>query len=81
MSTGGENRSVRIGAVAYDPKVVTIWEGFKAYFDKRGFETDFILYSNYDAQVDANLKGEIDIGPEFFEPLPEEELKAWEGKD
>jgi phosphonate transport system substrate-binding protein len=61
MSAGGENRSVRIGAVAYDPKVVTIWEGFKAYFDKRGFETDFVLYSNYDAQVDANLKGEIDI--------------------
>jgi antitoxin (DNA-binding transcriptional repressor) of toxin-antitoxin stability system len=24
------------------------------------------------------LKGQIDIGPEFFEPLPEEELKAWE---
>ncbi|HEY0838006.1 MAG TPA: type II toxin-antitoxin system Phd/YefM family antitoxin [Azospirillum sp.] len=24
------------------------------------------------------LKGKIDIGPEFFEPLPEDELKAWE---
>ena len=60
MSTS-ENRAVRIGAVAYDPKVVTIWEGFKAYFDRRGFATDFILYSNYDAQVDANLNGEIDI--------------------
>lgn len=24
------------------------------------------------------LKGLIKIGPEFFEPLPEEELKAWE---
>ena len=24
------------------------------------------------------LKGKIAIGPEFFEPLPEEELKAWE---
>jgi len=23
-------------------------------------------------------KGQIDIGPEFFEPLPEEELQAWE---
>lgn len=61
MSKGSENREVRIGAVAYDPKVVTIWEGFKAYFEKHGFETDFILYSNYDAQVDANLKGEIDV--------------------
>ena len=24
-------------------------------------------------------KGQIDIGPEFFEPLPEEELAHWEG--
>ena len=24
------------------------------------------------------LKGRIDMGPEFFDPLPEEELKAWE---
>ena len=24
------------------------------------------------------LKGKIRIGPEFFEPLPEEELKLWE---
>ena len=23
-------------------------------------------------------KGQIDIGPEFFEPLPEEELALWE---
>lgn len=26
----------------------------------------------------GSMKGLIDIGPEFFEPLPEEELKAWE---
>jgi antitoxin (DNA-binding transcriptional repressor) of toxin-antitoxin stability system len=24
-------------------------------------------------------KGQIDIGPEFFEPLPEDELRHWEG--
>jgi prevent-host-death family protein len=24
------------------------------------------------------LKGKIKIGPEFFEPLPEDELKRWE---
>ena len=23
-------------------------------------------------------KGQIDIGPEFFDPLPEEELELWE---
>ncbi len=54
-------RSLRVGAVAYDPKVVTIWEGFKSYFAKRGVEIDYVLYSNYDAQVEANLDGEIDV--------------------
>jgi len=24
------------------------------------------------------LKGKLTVGPEFFEPLPEEELKHWE---
>ncbi len=61
MSKETGARPTRIGAVAYDPKVVTIWEGFKAYFDKHGLDTDFVLYSNYDAQVQANLNGEIDI--------------------
>lgn len=26
----------------------------------------------------GSLKGKIKIGPEFFDPLPEEELKLWE---
>src|SRR5260370_12107248 len=61
MSNGSEMRAIRIGAVAYDPKVVTIWEGFKTHFAKHGLQTDFVLYSNYDAQVEANLRGAIDI--------------------
>lgn len=55
------SRPLRIGAVAYDPKVVTIWEGFKPYFASRGVEIDYVLYSTYDAQVDANLSGEVDV--------------------
>lgn len=54
-------RPLRVGAVAYDPKVVTIWEGFKSYFEKRKFPIDYVLYSNYDAQVEANLAGAIDL--------------------
>lgn len=54
-------RPLRVGAVAYDPNVVTIWEGFKAYFEKRGTPIDYVLYSTYDAQVEANLGGEIDV--------------------
>jgi antitoxin (DNA-binding transcriptional repressor) of toxin-antitoxin stability system len=27
------------------------------------------------------LKGKLVVGPEFFEPLPEDELRLWEGRD
>jgi phosphonate transport system substrate-binding protein len=61
MPPKSHTRALRIGAVAYDPKVVTIWEGFKPYFVSRGVEIDYVLYSTYDAQVDANLSGEVDV--------------------
>jgi ABC-type phosphate/phosphonate transport system substrate-binding protein len=52
---------IKVGAVAYDPKVVTIWEGIKDYFTANNVATDYVLFSNYDAQVDALLNGWIDI--------------------
>ena len=48
-----------MGAVAYAPKVVTIWEGFKAWFRDNGVEFDYILYSNYETQVEAQFDGTI----------------------
>lgn len=50
-----------LGAVAYDAKVVPIWEGFKLYFEAAGLPFDFVLYSNYERQVEAHLRGEIDV--------------------
>jgi len=61
MPATSRSKALRIGAVAYDPKVVTIWEGFKDYFAACGVEIDFILYSTYDAQVEANLCDAIDV--------------------
>ena len=29
----------------------------------------------------GSMKGKVWVGPEFFEPLPEEELRLWEGED
>lgn len=55
------NTPLLMGAVAYAPKVVTIWEGFKAYFRRHDFEFDFILYSNYETQVQAQFNGSIEI--------------------
>ena len=53
---------VMVGAVVYDSKVVPIWEGIRAYFDGAPVGMDFVLFSNYEAQVEALLAGRIDIG-------------------
>jgi ABC-type phosphate/phosphonate transport system substrate-binding protein len=50
-----------LGAVAYDAKVVTIWTGFRAWFRERGVDFDFVLYSQYERQVEALLNGAIDL--------------------
>lgn len=48
-----------MGAVAYDPKVVTIWDGFRRFFDRHGLAFDYVLYSNYERQVEDLLDGRI----------------------
>ncbi|CAM2156578.1 phosphonate transport system substrate-binding protein [Pararobbsia alpina] len=53
------NAPLMLGAVAYAPKVVTIWEGFKAWFAERGVAFDYLLYSNYERQVEAQFAGDI----------------------
>ena len=53
------NHHFILGAVAYAPKVVTIWEGFKEYFKLHGLAFDYILYSNYETQNEALFKGDI----------------------
>ena len=50
-----------LGAVAYDPKVVAIWDGFQEYFAKRGLPFDYILYTNYERQVEAHFSGQIHV--------------------
>lgn len=50
-----------LGAVAYDPKVVTIWDGFREWFRSQGVRLDFVLYPHYERQVDDLLAGRIDL--------------------
>ena len=52
---------ILLGAVAYDAKVVTIWEGIREHFHNEGAPMDVVLFSNYERQVDFLLKGHIDI--------------------
>ncbi len=50
-----------LGAVAYDAKVIPIWDGFRAWFDARGLAFDYILYTSYERQVDAHLRGDVNV--------------------
>jgi phosphonate transport system substrate-binding protein len=50
-----------VGAVAYTANVVPIWEGIRDYFRYSPAPMDFVLFSNYERQVDALLAGQVDI--------------------
>ncbi|HEY5950323.1 MAG TPA: PhnD/SsuA/transferrin family substrate-binding protein, partial [Kofleriaceae bacterium] len=50
-----------LGAVAYDAKVVPIWDGFKAWFAARDLDFDYVLYTNYERQVEAHLRGDVNV--------------------
>jgi phosphonate transport system substrate-binding protein len=55
------NHTLLLGAVAYDPKVVAIWDGFQRYFQAHGLNFDYVLYSNYERQVQAQFSGHIHV--------------------
>mmetsp|Transcript_56388 Transcript_56388/g.91289 ORF Transcript_56388/g.91289 Transcript_56388/m.91289 type:complete len:295 (+) Transcript_56388:53-937(+) len=50
-----------IGCVAYCDAIGSIWDGMKGYFATAGVKMDFVLFTSYEAQVDALMKGHIDI--------------------
>ncbi len=51
-----------LGAVAYDPKVVTIWDGFRSWLrDEGALDFDYVLYSNYERQASDLVDGRIDV--------------------
>jgi phosphonate transport system substrate-binding protein len=55
------DETILVGAVAYDAKVVPIWEGMRDHFRNEGVPMDFCLFSNYERQVESLLKGHVDI--------------------
>jgi ABC-type phosphate/phosphonate transport system substrate-binding protein len=71
------DNSILLGAVAYDPKVVTIWEGIREHFHDEGVALDFALFSNYERQVAELLKGHIDIA--WNTPLAHVQVKQRTG--
>lgn len=64
------SRTIWVGAVAYDPKVVGIWEGMRRYFHEEAhLPVEVVLFQNYEAQVAALLASP-------GEPLPRIDI-AW----
>jgi ABC-type phosphate/phosphonate transport system substrate-binding protein len=56
---GGQSDVLLMGAVAYDPKVVTIWDGFRRWLLAHDLPFDYVLYSNYERQVEDLVAGRI----------------------
>lgn len=53
-----------MGAVAYNPKVVTIWEGLRRYFHEEArLPVEVVLFQSYEAQVSALLAASGDASP------------------
>jgi len=50
------SKTIWVGAVAYNPKVVTIWEGMRGYFHEEArLPVEVVLFQSYEAQVLALL--------------------------
>ncbi|CAE8641739.1 unnamed protein product [Polarella glacialis] len=58
---GANNPVIIVGCSDYCDQIRTIWDGMKQHFIKAGVEFDFVLFTNYDRQVEALLGGHIDI--------------------
>jgi phosphonate transport system substrate-binding protein len=57
-------QTIWLGAVAYDPKVVTIWEGMRRYFHEEAqLPVEVVLFQSYEAQVMALLGSPQDPAP------------------
>lgn len=57
-----QSKTIWLGAVAYDKKIVDVWEGMRSYLqNEAGLPVEVLLFLNYEAQAEALLQGRIDI--------------------
>lgn len=57
-------KNILVGAVAYAPQIVPIWDTIRDYandYFKGKLRLDYVLFSNYERQVEWLLNGKIDI--------------------
>ena len=53
--------TILMGAANFGPGAVTIWDGFRAWLNKKGLPFEYILYNTYDRQISELLLGHIDV--------------------
>ena len=51
---------IRLGGTA-SPSHMTVFQGIKTYFERQGIDLDWVLYSGYDALVEAFVAGEVNL--------------------
>jgi dimethylaniline monooxygenase (N-oxide forming) len=65
MVPASPNKRILMGCVAYDPAVGQIWDGIKDYLTSSSGGNlphfDYVLFTNYEAQVSALIDGQIDV--------------------
>jgi len=79
------SRTIWVGAVAYDPKVVTIWEGMRRYFHEEAhLPVEIVLFQSYETQVEALLSAPGDPVPRidiaWNTNLAFLQAQAWSGR-
>ncbi|MFT3769356.1 MAG: PhnD/SsuA/transferrin family substrate-binding protein [Minicystis sp.] len=62
-----------LGAVAYDVKVLTLWDSMREHFRAQGVALDFALFSSYERLVEALLDGHVDVS--YSDPLAHVRIK------
>jgi ABC-type phosphate/phosphonate transport system substrate-binding protein len=65
--------TILLGAVAYDVKVLTLWESLREHFRAQGVALDFALFSTYERLVEALLGGHVDVA--YDDPLAHVRVK------
>jgi phosphonate transport system substrate-binding protein len=53
--------SILLGAVAYDARVLTLWEAMSDHLRAHGIALDFALFSSYERLVEALVGGHVDL--------------------
>ena len=65
------SKTIWLGAVAYNPKVVTIWEGMRRYFHEEAhLPVEVVLFQSYEAQIAALLAQPGEAVPRITALLP-----------